>query len=412
MDLSLLTPSQEQAVCYRGGPLMVLAGPGTGKTRTLTYRLALLMSEKVARPDQILALTFTNKAAEEMALRIDPICRGLQIGSFPKITTFHGFCYGFLLEQINPPFQLLSEQEAFIILKETVREETRTVSAQLLKELARRISWAKNTSVSTDAPGQTPPREAYPQWAATYKAYQEKLALKKCWDFDELLLQTVTLLEKKPDLKDSLQARFPYVFIDEFQDINPIQYRLFQLLTSRDGNWMVIGDPNQAIYGFRGARADFFSRLQKDCPALAAIQLRESFRLNQTVLAVASQVLEGSLQKKALPLISSKKGEPGVPVAALATAEEEGEYITQVIEGAMGGLSLDYPGQGLGPGSNSGRPRSFADFAVLYRLHAQGDQLAKIFLKKGIPFKKVQEIHWAERPEIRGVIKVLRSVPI
>ncbi|MBA4394716.1 MAG: hypothetical protein C0407_14290, partial [Desulfobacca sp.] len=312
---------------------------------------------------------------------------------------------------IYPPFQLLSEQEALALLKETVREREKGFPAQSFKELARQISLAKNALIRPDSPEQLPQWEAYPQWPAMYQAYQGKLALKKCWDFDELLIQAVTLLEQKSDLQNVLQARFPYVFIDEFQDINPVQYRLFQLLTRKEEEWMVIGDPNQAIYGFRGASADFFSRLQRECPALTALQLKETFRLNRTVLTVSSQVLQGSPQNRALPLISFRKGEPKVPVAALSSAEEEGEYITQVIEEEVGGLSLGFQGQGSSPGSSPNKSRSFADFAVLYRLHAQGDLLAKAFLKKGIPFKKVQEIHWAERPEIRACLKMLRSWP-
>ncbi len=197
MDLSSLTPSQQHAVRHRGGPLMVLAGPGSGKTRTLTYRLALLMAERIAGPDQILAITFTNKAAEEMRSRVDPLCRELQAQTFPRITTFHGFCYRFLSEQILPSWQLLSEQEALALLKETVREKAKDFPAQSFKELARHISLAKNALIRPDSPEPLPGWEVYPQWPGLYRAFQEKLALKKCWDFDELLIQAVTLLEKK-----------------------------------------------------------------------------------------------------------------------------------------------------------------------------------------------------------------------
>jgi len=409
MDLSSLTPSQAQAVRYRGGPLMVLAGPGTGKTRTLTSRLCLFLAEGIARPDQCLAITFTNKAAEEMRTRVEPICRELRVKSQPKITTFHGFCYGFLSEHL-PSFQLMSELEAFSFLKETVQKEEEKFPAQALKELASRISLAKNTMISPATPDLLPEWETYPPWPHIYKAYQERLALKKVWDFDELHMQTVSLLEQNPDLQEALKARYPFIFVDEFQDISPIQYRLFQLLIDQSGEWMVIGDPNQAIYGFRGADPGCFSRLQREYANLAVIRLEESFRLNQTVLTVSSQVLKGSLQNKVLPLHTTRKGDPDVRVAALASAEDEGEYITQVIEKALGGLSLDYRDQSAGEATLK-KPRSFADFAVLYRLHAQGDQLAKFFLKKGIPFKKIQEIHWAERPEIRGCLKLLQVWP-
>lgn len=409
MDLSSLTPSQGQAVRHRGGPLMVLAGPGTGKTRTLTYRLAHLMAERIAGAEQILAITFTNKAAEEMRSRVDLLCREIPTLSPPWISTFHGFCYRFLLDQIPSPSQLLSESEALILLKETVREKVRDFPAQSVKELARRISLAKNALVEPEAPESLPLWDTYPQWPLLYQAFQQKLAIGKYWDFDELLLQAAILLEKKPDLRATFQGRFSYLFIDEFQDINPVQYRLFQLITRKDGEWMVIGDPNQAIYGFRGASADFFARLHRDCPSLTEIVLTETFRLNQTLLAASSQVLEGSPQNRSIPLISFRKGEPRVPVAVLSNAEEEGEYIARIIEEEMGGLSLSVGDQGFSPRPSQGRSRSFADFLVLYRLHAQGELLAKALLKKGIPFKKIQEIHWAERPEIRTCLKMLRS---
>ena len=384
---------------------MVLAGPGTGKTRTLTYRLAHLMAEGIARSDQILAITFTNKAAEEMRSRVAQFGGELQTSSPPWISTFHGFCYRFLQENSPVPGQLLSEQEALALLKKTVRKKVADFPAQSFKELARRISLIKNAWSPSETPQSLPPWDTYPNWPSLYQAYQKDLADQKFWDFDELLIQAVSLLERNPDLQGVWQSRFPYLFIDEFQDINSIQYRLFQLLTREDGQWMVIGDPNQSIYGFRGASANFFDRLRRECPSLTEVHLTETFRLNQTILTASSLVLEGSSLNRSIPLISSRKGEPQVPIAALSRAEEEGEYIARVIEEEIGGLDFLAKGQG------QDKQRSFADFAVLYRLHAQGDLLAKAFLKKGIPFKKIQEVHWAERPEIRSFIKKLRSFP-
>ncbi len=409
-DLSFLTPAQEQAVRHQGGPLMVLAGPGTGKTRTLTYRLAHLMAGGIARSDQILAITFTNKAAEEMRSRVAQFSGELQAFSPPWISTFHGFCYRFLRVNSPVPGQLLSEQEALALLKKTVQEKVKDFPAQSFRELGRRISLAKNVWSPSETPQSLPTWDTYPNWPSLYQAYQEKLDSQKLWDFDELLIQAVSLLEENPDLQGAWQFRFPYLFIDEFQDINPIQYRLFQLLTRKDGQWMVIGDPNQSIYGFRGASADFFARLHRECPLLTEIPLTETFRLNQTILASSSRVLEGSSKNRSVPLSSLRMGEPQVPVAALSCAEEEGEYIAQVIEEEMGGLSLLAKGPGSLSRSGQDTPRSFADFVVLYRLHAQGDLLAKAFSKKGIPFKKIQEVHWAERPEIRSFLKKLRSI--
>jgi DNA helicase II / ATP-dependent DNA helicase PcrA len=411
MDLSSLTLSQEQAVRHRGSPLVVLAGPGTGKTRTLTYRIAHLISTGIARSDQILAVTFTNKAAEEMRSRIDHLGRWLEEFSPPWISTFHGFCFRFLRENLSAPFQLLSENEALALLHETVKEQFPDFPIRSLKELARNISRAKNALIRPESSETLPGWDTYPNWPSCYRAFQEKLGVCHYWDFDDLIVQAVTLLENNPDLQADLQARLPYVFVDEFQDINPSQYRLFELLTRKNGEWMVIGDPNQAIYGFRGASADFFSRLQQDCPTLEEITLEETFRLNQTVLAASSQVMEGAICRKTVRLVSSLKGEPSLKVIGLSSAEAEGEYLARIIEEEMGGLSLSSKGLESFSDFRHNQPRSFADFAILYRLHIQGELLASTFSKKGIPFKKIQEIHWVERPEIRACLTMLKSLP-
>jgi DNA helicase-2/ATP-dependent DNA helicase PcrA len=391
---------------------MVMAGPGTGKTRTLTCRLAALMAEKAARPDQILAITYTHKAAEELRSRVVGLCGEMDIPAPSFITTFHGFCFRLLQEEIRVPFHLISEQEAGQVLKETVRDQISDFPAQAFKELARRISQAKNALIPPDSLETLPSWEACPQWISVYRAYQEKLALNQWWDFDELLVQTVRLLEKDGDLHKKLQARFPYIFIDEFQDINRAQYRLFQLLTKINGDWMIIGDPHQAIYGFRGASADFFSLLRNDCPSLTELALKETFRLPQTILLASCQVLAASSANSTVPLISFRKGETKIPVAALSSAEEEGEYITRVIEEEMGGLSFQAKGQGSDLHSRASETRSFADFAVLYRLHAQGEFLAQAFLRKGIPFQRIREVHWAERPEVRICLRWLQTLPV
>jgi DNA helicase II / ATP-dependent DNA helicase PcrA len=179
------------------------------------------------------------------------------------------------------------------------------------------------------------------------------------------------------------------------------------LLTKRDGEWMVIGDPNQAIYGFRGARADFFSSVQRDYPSLTEIVLRETFRLPKPLLEASLQVLAGSRSNRIIPMLSMKDGDLRIPVSSLSSAEKEGEYITERIEEEMGGLNFISQTSG----SSSSGVRGFADFAILYRLHTQGEQLSQTFLKKGIPFKMVREIHWAERPEVRTCLRLLRALP-
>jgi DNA helicase II / ATP-dependent DNA helicase PcrA len=407
MDLSLLTEFQKQAVEHNGGPLVVLAGPGTGKTRTLTYRLARMLAQGKARPDQILAITFTNKAAEELRSRIDTLCQDINLFSAPRVTTFHGFCFRFLRDQASFPFQLLAEQEAQTFLREMVKAIRPDFPSNQIKELGRRISLVKNIFLNSEASDNLPSWEDYPDWGSLYGAYQEKLAEYQLVDFDDLLLKTILFLENDPALLQRLQSRFPYVFVDEFQDINPAQYRLFELLTRPEGEWMIIGDPNQAIYGFRGASADFFSAAKNRSPVLEEIILPDTFRVPGELLKASLQVLAGSPGNHIFPMRARNQGEFKIPVAALPWAEEEAEYIAGLIGKEMGGLDFN----STSGESSTSAPRGFADFAVLYRLHAQGEQFAKVLSKRGIPFKMVKEIHWAERPEIRTCLRLLKAMP-
>jgi DNA helicase-2/ATP-dependent DNA helicase PcrA len=413
MDFSSLTPAQQKAVRYRGGPLMVVAGPGTGKTRTLTFRIAHLLETRIARPDQILGITFTNKAADEIRTRIEGLAVQTQLSHLPRVTTFHGFCFRFLHENLAPPSQLLSETEALTVLKEAVREKDPRFPAPQFKELSRRISAAKNNRIPAADSSHLPEWETYPAWPGLYRAYQDKLSHNNYWDFDELILQALALLEDNPQLQTDTRQRYPFVLVDEFQDINLIQFDLFKRLTRLDEEWMVIGDPNQAIYGFRGASADFFSRLKQETPSLAEIRLEETFRLNQTILTASSQVIRASSLSPSPTLISTKKGEPFISVMASASDDQEGVAITRLIEVEMGGLGFLSKGEKRFSETRHKKPRSFADFAVLYRLHLQGETIARAFLKKGIPFQRVQEIHWAERPEVRTCLTYLkRSQPL
>ncbi|MEW6184489.1 MAG: ATP-dependent helicase [Thermodesulfobacteriota bacterium] len=405
MDFSSLTSSQAQAVRYTGGPLIVLAGPGTGKTRTLTFRIAHLIESGLAAPDRILAVTFTNQAAEEMRSRLEQSPLGNRGLPGPWISTFHGFCLRFLKENLSSPRQLLSEQESIDLLKETVQEQFPDFPKRQIKELARRISLAKNSLIPPGSSGFPGGWEDCPSWPSCYRAYQEQLSLRHLWDFDELILQTVYLLEENPLLQTKVHIGFPFVLVDEFQDINTAQYRLFQLISQKTGSWMVIGDPCQAIYGFRGARADFFLYLQQDYPQAKMVTLQDTFRLNRTVLEASNQVLKDADGRPS----AQTEGPPFIPVVGLSSAEAEGEYIAGFIEKEMGGLGLSSGIQEQSSAEGTGPQPGFADFAVLYRLHAQGEIIAGCLSRRGIPFKKIQEIHWVERPEIRTCLEHLKS---
>jgi DNA helicase-2/ATP-dependent DNA helicase PcrA len=406
MDQEALTPQQRQAVTHRGGPLMVLAGPGTGKTRTLTYRLAYLVLEQGLSPKNILAVTFTNQAAGEMQSRVAQLLPLVSGAAAPWITTFHGFCYRLLRQSFFPNNKLLSENEALAVLSSSLRGHRQKLPARQLKELSRRISLAKGSLLTPEGADHLPEWDAFPEWRAVYRTYQDRLSDQNLWDFDDLIQQTAFLLQEQPDFRKEWQLRYPQVLVDEFQDINTAQYRLFRLLADEQSGWLVIGDPNQAIYGFRGAGADFFNRLREEVPQLTEIHLEDTFRLNQAILEASNQVISASSRAFPYRMRTVKIGEPTLPVAGLASAEEEARYLAALIEQRLGGFSF------LTSGSTGTEehPVSLADFAVLYRLHAQGEIIGRVFDEKGVPYKKVQERHWSDCPEVRQLFARLKSL--
>jgi DNA helicase II / ATP-dependent DNA helicase PcrA len=405
MDLAALTLRQQQAVAFRGGPLMVLAGPGTGKTRTLTHRLAYLVLERGIPPEKILAVTFTNQAAEEMRSRVELLLRRERSPAHPWITTFHGFGYRLLRQSFFPKHRLLSENEALEVLKNVLRERPLKVAPRLLSLLSRRISLAKGSLLTPSEATNLPDWDALPEWPAVYQAYQARLCEQNSWDFDDLIQRTVRLFRDRPVFREQWQIRYPLVLVDEFQDINTAQYQLFHLLAG-DGDWLVIGDPNQAIYGFRGAGADFFNRLREQIPRLTEIHLEDTFRLNQTILKASSQVIAAASASFPYRMKTAKIGDPTLTVAGLPSAEAEARYLAGLIEKLVGGLSF----LTTGPAVSGKQPVSLADFAVLYRLHAQGELISRTFQEKGIPFKRVQERHWTDCPEIRQLFTRLKAL--
>ncbi len=385
---------------------MVLAGPGTGKTRTLTHRLAYLVLEQGLSPKNILAVTFTNQAAEEMRVRAAQLLPRDSGADHPWITTFHGFSYRLLRQSFFPNHKLLSENEALDVLSSSRRGLRNKLPAKQLKELARRISLAKGSLRTPEEAEQLPEWDGLPEWPAVYRTYQKRLSDQNWWDFDDLIQQTVFLLQEQPVFRKQWQLRVPQVLVDEFQDINTAQYRLFRLLTGDQGEWLVIGDPNQAIYGFRGARADFFDRLRGEVPRLTEIHLEDTFRLNQTILKASSQVISASSRAVPFRMKTAKIGDPTLPVAELPSAEEEARYLAELIEQRLGGFSF----LTSGPAATDEQSVSLADFAVLYRLHDQGEIIGRIFDEKGVPYKKVQERHWSDCPEVRQLFARLKSL--
>lgn len=373
--LDELNVEQKSAVNQTDGPLLIVAGPGTGKTKTLTARIAHLMASGAAKPGEILALTFTNKAAEEMRSRVAASVDG----EVPTITTFHALCY----QLLGGGMQFISNAERTMLIKSL--RKSAELKSLTTNELALEISRLKNQTVETEDKTLNTLR----------RAYDAALEERGLHDFDDLLLKTRELLKtEKPDLP------YNYILVDEFQDTNALQYELLQLIRNND-NICVIGDPLQSIYGFRGADSTMFDRFAADFPDVKKVYLSVNYRSVPQVVRLTNEIFPDSPKLTANTEVAGK-------VAAIEVLNEysEAARIIDTIEKSIGGSSflksheIDYDQHEAG--------HTFRDFAILYRTHHVGKTVQKLLGESGIPFQVVGEGSFYERPAIWATIQIMR----
>ncbi len=404
--LARLNPDQAAAVACVDAPLVIVAGPGTGKTRTLTVRLAHLVADHGVDPASMLAITFTNKAAEEMAERLRDLLGPAAAGI--TVQTFHAFglhllnTYGAQVG-VSQPVILLGEEDRRSLLARACPDlSDSAINAALLQ-----ISAAKNRLLAPDAPevGDLAPDL---DLAAIYRAYQAALAAAQALDFDDLLMLPVQLLETQPDVLAAVHDRYRWLSVDEYQDVNLAQYRLLRLLAAGGANLCVIGDPDQAIYGFRGADHRYFLAFQQDYPQARVVQLRQSYRSPQALLDAAAQVIAHNPDRAALQLWSDFAGAVKLDTYQAPTDRAEAEYVVHRIEQMVGGTSYFSLDSGrVDEREEAAAPRTFGDFAVLYRLNAQARALEEAFARSGIPYQIVGQAPLASYREVRGVLALL-----
>jgi DNA helicase II / ATP-dependent DNA helicase PcrA len=376
--LAGLDDEQRAAVQIVEGPLMILAGPGSGKTRTLTFRIAHLVAERGADPAHCLAVTFTRRAAGEMRTRLAELIP--DAAARIAVHTFHSLGLAILRDDpdaagLTPEFRLAGEAERKALLAEAL-----AVPERKAERLRRAISKAKR---SGSAPS--------PEVAAAMGAYRNVLARHDAVDFDDLVALPVATLTVNPALAARWRERFRFVSIDEFQDVDEQQYRLMQLLAPPESNLCVIGDPNQAIYGFRGADAACFTRFAADYPGAAVIKLRRNYRSSGTIVTASAQVIASP--EEALSLVRDMRER--IAIHPAATERAEAEFVVATIERLIGGSSffaID-SGRVTGPAEAA---LGFADIAVLYRTDAQTEVLAEALARAGIPFKTASQRRLAE----------------
>ncbi len=395
--LNALNEQQREAVEYGDGPLLIFAGAGSGKTRVLTYRAAYLIRAREVEPSRILAVTFTNKAADEMRGRLRRLLGGQHREMW--IGTFHAVCARILRadgERVGVPsgFVVFDESDQNTLMKDCLRDLDLNPEQFQPSRILGEIGNAKNELIG--------PRDYY-NWrggrpydeivSRAYTLYQQRLHDNQALDFDDLIDYAVWLFERDPEVLARYQDRFQHLLVDEYQDINFAQYRLIALLAAKRRNLTVVGDDDQAIYGWRGADMRIIMRFDQDYPEARVIKLEQNYRSTQNVLRAAWEVVRHNRTRREKRLWTDAP--PGERIACHRAADEHAEafFVADTIEH----LRLH-------------ENRSHQDFAILYRVNAQSRVFEKVFVSRGIPYRIVGGLRFYDREEIKDILAYLRVV--
>jgi DNA helicase II / ATP-dependent DNA helicase PcrA len=404
--LAGLDPDQLAAAGAGPGPLLIVAGPGTGKTRTLTHRLAHLVAERQVPPEQCLAITFTRRACTELQERLHALVP--EQAPRMQVTTFHGLGLRILREQheavgLGAGFRVADDAERLELLGEqlgcTEREARRLLPELLRRKRARAARW----------PDLDPEPSEVAAPLARYQAALRKLDLV---DLDDLLALPVTLLAGDAALAARYRDRFRMVAVDEYQDVDELQYRLLRLLTTAGGDVCVIGDPDQAIYGFRGADVGFFLRFGQDFPTATTVRLTRNYRSSPAIVAGALQAIAPAslVRDRVLAAAAGQDPPARITIHQAASEQAEAEFVVATIDRLLGGSSFLSLDSGRADGAAE-LALSFADVAVLYRTDAQAGPLAEALGRAGMPFQKRSHDRLLQRPAVRAVVRALRDQP-
>jgi len=390
--LSDLNPQQRQAVTAGAGPILVLAGPGSGKTRVLTHRIAYLIAYEGVRPYNILAVTFTNKAANEMKARIERLL-GKPAQSV-NMGTFHALCARWLRREaellpVNSNYVIFDEDDQLAVVKHAMRDLNLDEKQYRPAAVLNAISRAKNDLLGPDEfPIQSYRDEVV---ARVYRRYQELLVASNAVDFDDLLLYAARLLQDQPSVRERYARRYEHILVDEFQDTNYAQYQLLKLLGSVHRNIFAVGDEDQSIYRWRGADYRNIQRFEQDYPDAKKILLEHNYRSTQTVLDLARAVIDPNPYRTPKRLFSDRGQGEKVSLYEAVDDYGEAEYVVDTIVNLIGRHKAS-------PG----------DIAVMYRTNAQSRLLEEAFLRAGLPYRLVGAQRFYGRREVKDVIAYLR----
>jgi DNA helicase-2/ATP-dependent DNA helicase PcrA len=394
--LDQLNPQQRAAVEETEGPLLVLAGAGSGKTRVIAYRIAYLIEARQVPPENILAVTFTNKAADQMKERVGKLLSGkieLRPGA-PHVSTFHSFCVSVLRRHIerldySRDFTIYDEDDHLRVMKACIQELGLSEQTTSPRSALAKISYTKNRGSSPEELNSQAANPETQRLASLYELYESKLRRANALDFDDLLLKTVELFYQSSEVCESYNQRFRYIQVDEFQDTNRVQYELMRQLTLLQQNLCVVGDEDQSIYRWRGADIENILNFEKDYPRAKVIRLEQNYRSTQLILDAAGAVVSRNLARKGKTLWTDRSGGEKVRLFEARSADQEAEFVAGEVAEAV-----------AEPGQRS--------VAVLYRTNAQSRVLEESLRRRGISYRLVGGFSFYARAEIKDALAYAR----
>lgn len=395
MMLEQLNDMQKKAVTCTEGPLLVLAGAGSGKTKVLTTRIAYLINEKNVDPSSILAITFTNKAAKEMKDRVIKLIGN--IGYSMKISTFHSFGLSILKEHCDllgysKNFTIIDSDDSMTLIKKIVKDLNLNSKIFNPKMIRNKISGAKNELMDPAEYVRFANTDMEEKIVSVYERYQKRLKLNNSFDFDDLLMLPIKLLKENPDVLKQYQEKFKYVMVDEYQDTNQAQYILTKMMSAKYKNICVVGDNDQSIYMFRGANYRNILNFEKDYKNTSVILLEENYRSTKNILDVANSIIKNNKSRKDKTLWTNNDDGLKIKYHRSSNEKDESFYVVSEIKKLL----------------NNGVPLS--EIAVLYRANAQSRNIEEVLLRDNIPYKVVGAFYFYNRKEIKDLIAYLKLI--
>nr|WP_029328971.1 DNA helicase PcrA [Lentibacillus jeotgali] len=393
--LNGLNKEQQEAVKHTEGPLLIMAGAGSGKTRVLTHRIAYLLGEKDVSPRNVLAITFTNKAAREMKERVNKLV-GTEGGQI-WVSTFHSMCVRILRRDIdrigyNQNFTILDSGDQLSVIKQILKDLNIDPKKFDPRAMLGQISGAKNELITPEEYSKNVGDFFQRQVSQVYERYQKTLQKNQALDFDDLIMQTIHLFKRVPEVLEHYQRRFQYIHVDEYQDTNHAQYYLVKQLASRYQNLCVVGDSDQSIYRWRGADIANILSFEKDYPSARVIFLEQNYRSTKSILAAANEVIQNNSGRKPKNLWTENDDGRKIHYFQGATEQEEALFVTDKIQ--------ELTGEGFSPN----------DIAILYRTNAQSRAIEDTLIKSDIGYQMVGGTKFYDRKEIKDLTSYLRLI--